>query len=135
MSWQDRSYCPDGPLEPAEPRRDLVECCWCHEAVGRGETTLFSNGERVCGDCLKDYLADAGSEYYQEYAESQQDFPRWWFQEYLTAGAQEAAMQRMLEELPFGEQCAAQAAFASACGWNFLDTVKDRLGGYSHLGE
>lgn len=54
---------------------ECSRCSCCSQWVPDNELTAFSNGDRVCVDCLHDYLEKQGADFVPEYiAQNEADF-------------------------------------------------------------
>ena len=62
-----------------EPQKGY--CVHCKQMVPMQELTEFANGERVCTDCLTEYLKLNGADFVPEYiAEHLEEYLKdWWF--------------------------------------------------------
>lgn len=121
--------CPELPLVPPECPGDLVKCCWCHDCVDKGDMTQFDNGDLVCGDCLRDYLEEVGSEYAEEFAASQKDFIEWWSTDFIGYDTRMTILGEVFKRLNPEERQKAYKEFAWASGQYFREFVEERLGG------
>ena len=62
-----------------EPQKGY--CVQCKQMVPVHELTEFANGERVCDDCLHDYLEVQGADFVNEYIRQNEweFYGSWWF--------------------------------------------------------
>lgn len=56
-------------------------CTHCKQLVPVNELTEFLSGDRVCGDCMHDYLELQGADFVNEYIQQHEweFYCRWWF--------------------------------------------------------
>lgn len=121
--------------ERHDPQCQDIECsrCTCCKLwVPDDELVAFSNGDRVCNDCLYDYLSSQGADFVPGYiAEHEADFwLRWMFEgadeeeklRVITAGYLAEMMDSEKNELIQREK-------AEFCrhSEDFLDYVKEEL--------
>lgn len=129
--WTDAN----GSYDPASQEIACGICCHCKDKVPVNELTEFASGDRVCNDCMTEYLKSMGADFVEDYiADSKENqwayLFEWWFKsldkseqlEILKAGY----LAKRLDPLETNRLAVDRVEFCKDQE-EFLDFVKEKL--------
>lgn len=120
--------------DPASKEIICGICCHCKDKVPVNELTEFASGDRVCRDCMMEYLKSMGDDFVEDYiADSKENqwayLFEWWFKE-LDKSEQldilKAGYLKRLDVLEADRLAADRAEFCKEQE-DYTDFVKEKL--------